>query len=31
VDWYRDNPQWWRPIKSGEWRAYYTRQYGEIA
>ena len=31
VQWYADNPEWWRPIKSGEWRAYYARQYGEIA
>jgi len=30
VAWYRDHPEWWRPIKSGEWREYYTRQYGEI-
>jgi dTDP-glucose 4,6-dehydratase len=27
VDWYRDNPAWWRAIKSGEWRQYYARQY----
>lgn len=25
VRWYRDNPDWWRPIKSGEFREYYTR------
>ena len=30
VEWYRDHPEWWRPIKSGEWREYYARQYGEI-
>jgi dTDP-glucose 4,6-dehydratase len=28
VEWYRANPGWWRPIKSGEFRAYYQRQYG---
>jgi len=27
VDWYRDNRAWWEPIKSGEYRAYYERQY----
>jgi dTDP-glucose 4,6-dehydratase len=27
VDWYRENQEWWRPIKSGEWEAYYRRQY----
>ncbi len=29
VQWYNDHPTWWRPIKSGEYRAYYNRQYGE--
>jgi len=28
VDWYRDNAWWWEPIRSGEYREYYTRQYG---
>jgi dTDP-glucose 4,6-dehydratase len=28
VAWYRANEAWWRPIKSGEFRAYYARQYG---
>jgi dTDP-glucose 4,6-dehydratase len=27
--WYRDNRVWWEPIKSGEYRAYYERQYAE--
>ena len=27
VDWYRTHEDWWRPIKSGEWREYYARQY----
>jgi dTDP-glucose 4,6-dehydratase len=27
VAWYRDNESWWRPIKSGEFRDYYQRQY----
>ncbi len=27
--WYRDNRQWWEPIKSGEFRSYYEQQYGE--
>jgi dTDP-glucose 4,6-dehydratase len=26
--WYRDNEWWWGPIRSGEYRAYYERQYG---
>jgi dTDP-glucose 4,6-dehydratase len=29
VSWYRDNPGWWEPIRSGEYRAYYERQYGK--
>jgi dTDP-glucose 4,6-dehydratase len=27
VAWYRSHEAWWRPIKSGEFRAYYERQY----
>ena len=27
VEWYRDNPDWWRPIKSGEFKKYYELQY----
>jgi dTDP-glucose 4,6-dehydratase len=27
VDWYRANEPWWRAIKSGDWDAYYERQY----
>jgi dTDP-glucose 4,6-dehydratase len=28
VDWYRAHEGWWRPIKEGEFRAYYERMYG---
>jgi dTDP-glucose 4,6-dehydratase len=28
VEWYRDNEWWWAPIRSGEYREYYERQYG---
>jgi len=31
VAWYRDNRVWWEPLKSGEWRAYYERQYKGLA
>jgi dTDP-glucose 4,6-dehydratase len=27
VAWYRAREDWWRPIKSGEFRDYYERQY----
>ncbi len=27
ITWYRDNESWWRPLKSGEFLAYYQRQY----
>jgi dTDP-glucose 4,6-dehydratase len=30
VAWYRDNPQWWRRLKSGEWREYYAQQYSGL-
>jgi dTDP-glucose 4,6-dehydratase len=29
VRWYVANPDWWKPIKSGEFRAYYEKQYGD--
>src|SRR6266540_760972 len=29
VAWYRENRQWWEPIKSGEYRSYYERQYAQ--
>ncbi len=29
VEWYRDRRDWWQPIKSGEYREYYARQYAE--
>jgi len=28
VQWYRDNAWWWEPIRSGDYREYYERQYG---
>ena len=28
VTWYREHEAWWRPLKSGEFRAYYEKQYG---
>ncbi|MCF7805430.1 MAG: dTDP-glucose 4,6-dehydratase [Candidatus Marinimicrobia bacterium] len=27
VDWYRDNENWWRPLKSGEFLEYYKSHY----
>jgi dTDP-glucose 4,6-dehydratase len=27
VRWYREHEAWWRPLKSGEFRAWYERQY----
>ena len=29
VEWYKNNQSWWRPIKTGEFKAYYQQQYGE--
>jgi dTDP-glucose 4,6-dehydratase len=28
IQWYKDNEQWWRQIKSGEYLKYYETQYG---
>ncbi len=30
VDWYRENEWWWQPIRSGEYRDFYERQYGKV-
>ena len=27
VQWYRDNREWWEPIKQGDYRRYYETQY----
>ncbi len=29
VAWYRENAWWWEPIRSGDYRQYYERQYGK--
>jgi len=29
VEWYRRHEAWWQEILSGEYRAYYERQYGQ--
>jgi dTDP-glucose 4,6-dehydratase len=29
VAWFQNNVAWWRPIKEGEFRAYYERMYGQ--
>ena len=31
VDWYVKHPEWWRRIKSGEYRRYYEARYGRDA
>lgn len=29
--WYQEHEAWWRPIKSGEFKAYYAKQYANRA
>jgi len=29
IQWYRDHSDWWQSIKSGAYRDYYQRQYGD--
>lgn len=29
VEWYKNNENWWRDIKSGEYINYYNKQYGK--
>ena len=28
VNWYKKNHDWWKHVKSGEYRKYYKKQYG---
>ncbi len=30
VAWNAERRDWWEPIRSGEWRAYYEAQYGGL-
>ncbi len=29
ITWYKKNESWWRKVKTGEYRKYYNKQYGE--
>jgi dTDP-glucose 4,6-dehydratase len=29
IDWFRANEAWWRAARTGEWDAYYERQYAD--
>lgn len=29
IEWYKNNEEWWKNIKSGEYKDYYEKQYGE--
>jgi len=29
AEWYRNNKNWWKNIKSGEYQTYYKKQYGK--
>ncbi|EKE16345.1 MAG: hypothetical protein ACD_11C00020G0050 [uncultured bacterium] len=29
VEWYKDNQDWWKKIKSGEYQEYYKKQYNK--
>jgi dTDP-glucose 4,6-dehydratase len=29
IEWYKNNPQWWQPLKSGEHLEYFKKQYSE--
>lgn len=30
IEWYKENEQWWKRIKNGEYQKYYQKQYGNI-
>ena len=29
IEWFENNENWWKPIKSGEYLEYYKKQYGK--
>ncbi len=29
IDWFKTHGDWWKPIKSGEFRKYYEKEYGK--
>ncbi len=29
IKWYQENAEWWKRVKSGVYRRYYTKQYGK--
>ena len=31
IEWYRERRDWWEPLKSGEYEAYYRRHYGSAS
>ncbi len=31
VRWYREHPEWWRPLKSGEYWEYYKKNYRPLS
>jgi len=30
IAWYKENENWWRDVKTGEYQKYYKEQYGEL-
>jgi dTDP-glucose 4,6-dehydratase len=29
IEWYKNNPDWWKNVKSGDYKEYYKKQYQE--
>ena len=29
IEWYKNNEDWWKNIKSGSYKEYYAKQYGK--
>ena len=30
VEWYKNNQDWWKRVKSGDYKDYYKKQYGSL-
>lgn len=31
IEWYKNNKDWWKKIKSGEYNEYYKKQYEKLS
>jgi dTDP-glucose 4,6-dehydratase len=30
IKWYKENQDWWKRVKNGDYQKYYEKQYGSL-